>query len=112
MIDNGSIQGIGAVKDPELASYDLSKKIYKKHEMSGIFEILGLNGDISLLDNQRMVHLHTVLGDEHYQTHGGHLMQGKIGVTGEFMITPMKGKVNRTFNKETGLSLINPKETI
>jgi hypothetical protein len=110
-IDNASVKGIGAIKDPTLAYYDLGKKEYKSHQFSGIYEILGLNGDVSLLKGKRMLHIHTVIGDEAYNAHGGHLMHGIIGVTGEFVITPMGGKAIREFNKETGLNLISPSKS-
>ena len=65
-----------------------------------------MNGDVSILDKKRMLHLHTVIGDINYKTYGGHLVDGDIGVTGEITIIPMLGKAVRKYNEETGLNLI------
>lgn len=110
-IDNASIHGIGAIKQVTLAFYDLKKKKYMDKLFPDIYELLALNGDVSLLKGQRMLHLHTIIGTEDYNTHGGHLVNGVIGVTGEIMITPLQGKAVRTFNDALGLNLINPKKS-
>lgn len=107
-LNNASIHGIGAIQDPTIAYYDLSKQQYVPQAFSGIYELIALNGDVSLFERKRMLHLHTVFGDQQYQARAGHLMSGHIGVTGEIEITPMKGKAIRHFDSETGLNLVDP----
>lgn len=107
-INVASIAGLGAIQDPILAYYDLSQKKYLKKQFSGIFELLALSGNVSLLDDKRMLHLHTVIGDRDYVTYGGHLVGGTIGVTAEITIIPMKGTASRQYNEEVGLPLITP----
>jgi len=108
-LDNAAIRGIGAIENPTLAYFDLKKKQYLNQKFYGIYELLALNGDVSLDKGHKMLHLHTVIGTRKFTTLGGHLMDGSIGVTGEIMITPLTGQAVRSLNTATGLNLIDTK---
>ena len=70
------MSGIGAVKDVTVGFFDQKKKKYCKKTMSGHFEILNLTGNISLMDERPMVHVHIMYADAEYNARGGHLMAG------------------------------------
>ena len=102
------LMGIGAIKDPTLAYFNLTTKKYQNKTFAGIYELLSLNGNISQVKGKRFVHDHVVIGDDQYHTFGGHLMGGTVGVTAEIAIIPLSAIPKRVYDKDTHLSLIKP----
>ncbi|MCD6124684.1 DNA-binding protein [bacterium] len=102
----GFVNGIGAVKEPELGYFDLAEKSYKKKKFDGEFELLSLSGNISFIDNEPLVHVHAVLGRNDFSTIGGHLFSAEVSVTAEIVIIPWDmNELSRTEDQETGLKL-------
>lgn len=91
-INTASVQGIGSVKDIDIGYFNTTKHdyIHKKFNNED-FELLSLLGDISLKDNKPFAHLHVILGNNNYQTIGGHLFSAKVAVTAELLIAPLIG---------------------
>lgn len=56
--------GIGSLRNPVVGYYSEEEKRYRSIELSGTFELLSLNGNISLKDGKPFAHLHVTLGDE------------------------------------------------
>jgi len=106
-IKSGLISGLGSVTSAELGLYDLENKAYLKKEMNGIFEIASMNGNISFMDGQPYLHIHTVLSDANCKTYGGHFAMGVVGATCEIIVTPFNGKVSRFYSEEIGLNLLD-----
>lgn len=104
-LKSGSIIGIGAIKDPELGYYNLSKKEYKKELIKGEYELLSLIGNISIVEKEPYIHLHVVLGKEDFNTIGGHLFSATVSVTSELIITVVENEIERKKDEETGLNL-------
>ena len=102
-IKNGQISGIGAVKEIELGSYDIITKSYYKKYLSEIYELISLQGNITLKDNEPFIHAHIALGNHELEMCGGHLFEMKIGVAGEFIINKINSNIFRKFNKNIGL---------
>jgi predicted DNA-binding protein with PD1-like motif len=100
------ITGIGLVKDVVIAFFDIASKSYKEKSLEGAVELLGLNGDISWDGDEPVIHLHAVLGLEDGSVVGGHLLQARIGVTGEIFIHKIGTRLERERVEEFGLSLI------
>ncbi|RLF32363.1 MAG: DNA-binding protein, partial [Thermoplasmata archaeon] len=57
-------------------------------------------------DDEYLLHIHAVLGDENKKTIGGHFINGVINVTGEIVILKTKINAKRVFDKETGLKAL------
>lgn len=106
-IKGGSISGIGTLKDPVLGFFDLGKKEYDKREMKGDFELLALNGNISMFEGDTVVHIHTLISDSEFRSFGGHLFRGEITGTGELIIETLKEEINRKHNASENLNLID-----
>ena len=51
-------------------------------------------------------HLHVTLADVNFQLLGGHLNEAEISVTGELIVEPFSGVVERKIDQETGLNLL------
>jgi predicted DNA-binding protein with PD1-like motif len=106
-IKGGHITGIGAVKDVQLGYYDLHKKDYIRKTFSGEdYELLALNGNVTLRDGAPYVHVHTALGKSDFSLFGGHMFEAIVAVTAEIYITPFGLMPERQFNSDLGLATI------
>jgi len=102
----GMLQGIGSLTNIELGYFDLKEKQYKKKRIKGVYELLSLSGNLSQKDDEIMPHIHVIVGNDNYDTRGGHLFSAKVAVTCEIFIMPSKGRLIRKFDKKTDLFLI------
>jgi len=106
-IRGGHITGIGAVKDVELGFYELHKKDYIRKKFTGDdYELIALNGNVSLRDGLPYIHVHTALGRSDFGVFGGHLFEARVAVTAEIYITPFGMMPERTFQPGLGLQTI------
>ena len=103
-IGAASFTAIGAVSDPEIGYYNVLSKDYDRRTLSGNFELVGLIGNIGWRDGEPLIHAHAVLSSP-TGVHAGHLFQGTICATGEFVITRHEGELRRRLDPETNLPL-------
>lgn len=96
------LSGIGQVKNAQLG-YFKEKGNYSEELFTKPFELLSLTGNIVKQNDEYILHLHAVLGDENKKTIGGHFINGTITVTGEIVILKTKINAKRIYNKKTGL---------
>ena len=101
----GWINGIGAMENITLGSYNSQKKGYIKRNLSGEFELTSLIGNISIKEGNPFVHVHVNLSDEECNAYGGHLFSGTITATCEMIIVISKNKLSRKMNDKVGLHL-------
>lgn len=106
-ITAGTLQAIGAVEQPTISFYELATKTYNKQTLNGEYEVLSLLGNISLKDGKPFAHMHITLGDSTFATIGGHLNDAIVSITLEVIITPLATTLNRVFDEETGLHLLD-----
>lgn len=95
--------GIGAVGECELNFFDLKTKRYSTKKFKRELEIASLQGNVT---HDGIVHAHGVFSDRNMRTIAGHIERAVISVTGEIVILPLPGTLKRTFDKTTGLRLI------
>ncbi|MCC3144828.1 DNA-binding protein [Halanaerobium sp. Z-7514] len=102
----GSINALGAVFKVVFSYYDQQQREYISLEKEGDFEILNLNGNISLKDGEPMVHAHIILADQNGNSFGGHLEEGTKVFASEIQIEEFsKPDKNRKYDQATGLTL-------
>ncbi|PIS29808.1 DNA-binding protein [Candidatus Saganbacteria bacterium CG08_land_8_20_14_0_20_45_16] len=103
----GTFNVIGAVKGAKLGYYNQERQKYDGCvELDKKLEIASCLGNISLKDNEIMVHAHIVLADFEGQAFGGHLMPGSKIFAAEFHIQEYIGaELHRGKDQETGLPL-------
>ncbi len=104
------IRGIGALENVVLGRQIMGTGEYAPVKLEGVWDILTIEGNISLLDKQPMYHLHTALGslDENNfgKTVGAHFMDGDVAIVCEFFVTVYKDvKMNRVLDDQTQLKL-------
>jgi hypothetical protein len=108
-IRNGKITAIGAAERLKLGFYDGDGRKYQYKDFTGKYEITSLTGNISLIGKEPFAHMHINISDEAFHTYGGHLFEGYVSITCEFIIELFDTEYQRTFDEETGLYLINVK---
>ncbi|MCL5016489.1 MAG: DNA-binding protein [Patescibacteria group bacterium] len=106
-ITAAAISGIGSSKEAELGYYDIAAKEYRKKIYSRELEVVGLSGNISVLNNEPVIHLHGVLSNENYDTVGGHIHRLVVSATIEITIMVLRGEIHRKPDSETGLNLLD-----
>ena len=104
-IKAGFIQGIGAVNKAVVGAFNTGTKEFRPTELSGIYEITSLLGNVSEMDGEVYLHLHINLADEKCRTFGGHLKSAVISATGELAIETVEGEAGRKYSEEIGLNL-------
>lgn len=106
-IKGGRISGVGALEQVQLGYYELHDKTYiRKTFDQGDYELISLNGNITLKGGEPYVHVHTTIGDRNFQVFGGHLFEAVVAVTAEVHILPLGVFPERQPVKEIGLDLI------
>lgn len=106
-IEAAFVTGIGAVKDVTLGIFQRDKKEYSQKAFDGEYELLSLDGNLSMVDGEQFTHLHCVLSGNDYVAFGGHLFGATVAVTGELRVVPLGGRLERRLNPEIGLKLLD-----
>jgi hypothetical protein len=100
---------IGAVRDPEVAWFDESRKQFKAMALREQMEVLTLSGDITLgVDGQPTVHTHLALARSDGEAWGGHLIEATASPTLELYITTYPEPLHKRLDPATDLQLIDP----
>jgi len=92
--------GIGAVKNAEVAYYNIEKKKYVYKKFAPSMEVLSLNGNLGYFENKPVVHPHIAMAASDYTVHGGHLKEAEVSLILEIFITPLTKPITREWNKD------------
>lgn len=98
--------GIGAADEVILSYYNLPTKSYQDKTFSQEVEVLGITGNIAILDGKTVFHCHGTIGDEKYQVFGGHFKKLVVSATLEIYLSAFPGEITRGFDEPTGLNLL------
>ena len=107
-IEAASFQGIGAVSQVEIGSYDLEAREYRRQMLPDIYELLTISGNVTLKDGELFAHAHVTLGDHDLRVIGGHLFECTTAVTVELFLRPSDAKLGRELDDRVGLATICP----
>lgn len=105
-IRSGSVELIGAVSSARLGYYDQADRVYSDFVVEGDLEIISFLGNISLKDGAPFVHAHVCLGRGDGSTVAGHGFELTV-FAAEARLTAYGGEVTRSFDEETGLTLMD-----
>jgi predicted DNA-binding protein with PD1-like motif len=107
-IEGAWVSGLGAASDVELGFFQLNSKDYKRRKFGSMMEIVSLTGNLARDDKGKiMFHLHGAFADDDFQTIGGHVKDFIAGATVELFIHRSYKPMQRKFNDETGLQLLD-----
>jgi uncharacterized protein len=98
---------IGAVSRADLAFYSLKDKQYHPKTFEGEFEVTGLIGNSAMHEAEPIIHAHGTLADESFKAFGGHVTELVTGGALDTILTPLSAAVERKFDEETGLKLLD-----
>lgn len=108
-ITAGHISGLGAASQLKIAYYNIETKEYERKQFTEDVEILSLNGNIGVKDDGTLiVHMHGVFGRRDLSTFGGHIFSMVISGAGEIHLKEFRGDIHRSYDDETGLTLMCP----
>ena len=100
------IQGIGGCESAAVGVFDEIKKVYNETTVSGLLEMISLDGNLTYYEGKPYLHLHASFAyreDGEIRTLSGHLLKAVIGLTGEIVITPADGRIGRKYIEELGI---------
>ena len=106
-IQAATVQGLGAVDNVTVGYYSTAENRYLTKTFNKQFEMIALNGNISVKDDEPYLHLHIALSDENYMFFGGHLNSAVISITAEIFVTKIDGIIGRRVNEETKLNIFD-----
>ncbi|PTQ92702.1 hypothetical protein C8P68_11179 [Mucilaginibacter yixingensis] len=92
--------GIGAVKNAEVAYYNIDQKKYIYKKFLSSMEVLSLNGNLGYFEGKPIVHPHIAMAESDYSVHGGHLKEAEVSLILEIFITPVSKPITREWNKD------------
>jgi predicted DNA-binding protein with PD1-like motif len=104
--NGGFFIGIGAVEEATLAHYSVKNKKYTQKKIKRPLEIASLIGNVCFSEGKIIVHSHAVLADKNLKTFSGHLIEAKVSGTLEIIFFPFTKKIEKIYDKITGLRLI------
>jgi predicted DNA-binding protein with PD1-like motif len=99
---------IGALNKATLGWFDPQRKLYKKIPINGQHEVIAMSGDIALYQGNPVVHTHMVVGGPDGTTRAGHVLDAYVSPTLEVMVTVDPVAMQKRFDPETHLTLIDP----
>jgi len=107
----GYVVGIGAFRSARLGYYDPATKDYRPIAQKEQAEVLSLIGNLARKDPEPFWHVHVTLGLPDGSARGGHLLEATVGPTLELVITESPRRVERRYDPETRLYLLDPWQT-
>jgi predicted DNA-binding protein with PD1-like motif len=108
-VTSAHFTAIGALNGATLAWFDPQRKMYKKISIEGQVEVISMIGDIALYRGKPVVHTHMVVGTSDGTTRGGHVLDAYVSPTLEVMVTVDPMEMQKRFDPETDLTLIDPR---
>jgi uncharacterized protein len=107
-VSSAHFTAIGALNRATLGWFDPVRKMYKKIPIIGQHEVIGMSGDIALYQGKPVVHTHMVVGSSDGTTRAGHVLDAYISPTLEVMVTVDPIAMQKRFDPDTDLTLIDP----
>jgi predicted DNA-binding protein with PD1-like motif len=103
--------GIGALRWADIAFYDLENKRYLNKKFEENLEIISMLGNISTMNNSKVIHTHVCLGRNDYSTIAGHFNEGEA-ISCEIVMKKYKTVLEREKDEITGLNLLKASYTL
>lgn len=98
--------GIGAVRDAEVAYFDLQHQTYRTRKIREICEIVSLSGNVALVQGEPFLHAHVALAKGDLEVLGGHLLGAIVAVTAEVFLDVWEQHVTREPDPDLKLNLL------
>ncbi|MEG0928938.1 PPC domain-containing DNA-binding protein [Chryseobacterium sp.] len=109
-IQAGEVTGIGAIDEVTLRFFVPSTKRYVDKTFKEQMEVTNISGNVSVIGEEPLLHLHITLGREDYTALAGHLLDARIRGAGEFIFYPLNTRAVKSKDEEIGINLYNFEE--
>ncbi len=103
----GYFSAWGGFSQLTLKYYQVSEHTYKERTLVTQVEVVSQLGNIARLDGEAMIHAHTTVGNEDFQTYSGHLGTGMVKPLLAVCLTPFPGELRRVRDEQRNLSLLD-----
>lgn len=99
------ISAIGAITNAKIGYAYLEDEVikYNWQTYTEEYELITLDGNITMRDNESAVHIHTSISDENNRVIAGHLDNATVSIVCEMFIIIYDYKMDRKFNDKAGL---------
>lgn len=105
-----TISGIGSLNSATLGFFNPNSKTSKQKTFNEPLNMTSLLGNITIKDNEPVLNLNTTIAGDNYKAYSGQLLEAEVSLTSEIVITTIKGKIEKTFDPQTGLNLYDFKK--
>jgi uncharacterized protein len=106
-ITGASLTAIGAVRDTELAYFDLDRREYQTFGVPGVVELVTCMGNVAVLDGEPFFHVHATVGNSDGRITGGHLLKFTVAVSVECRLDLLATGLRRARDERTSLNLLD-----
>lgn len=101
-----SFSGLGAAKHATLGYYDLSSRTYQYRDFAENLEVIGMQGNLVMVQNEVVVHAHGTFSRRDFSCIGGHVKELVVSATCEVTVKVLSGKLERSHDETTGLNVL------
>lgn len=105
-IGGGFFSGIGTALEVTLSFYNVQTEEYEDVPIDDAMEIASLNGNISVMEGEPVIHVHGVFSKETMETVGGHIKRLVVAGTCEVALVAFDDPIVRRHDPATGLNLM------
>jgi hypothetical protein len=105
-IASATLSGLGGVKDIEVGYYELSEKKYHFKTYPDIYELVGMNGNITQVAGAPVAHIHATFSGHDNAVFGGHVNSMICGLSVEIHVIPHGVTIERKLDDDSGLKLM------
>jgi predicted DNA-binding protein with PD1-like motif len=102
------ITAIGGVQDARLGFFDKERKAFREETIDQQAEVTSLVGDVAVLGDRPVVHVHMNVALADGSVRGGHLLRAHVWPTLEVMIAESPRTLRKQHDAERGLDIIVP----
>lgn len=105
-VKTARVECIGAVRQVELAYYNHQKRKYEVKLFEEDMEVLTMLGNICMMDDKLLLHMHGTFGRRDFNVVGGHINRAVADPFLEVVLTPTVNVAYRKYDEELKLNAI------
>ena len=98
---------IGTAKEVTLSWYDIREKKYEDTTITDELEVLGVIGNIGVMEGKSAIHAHGLISDRALAVKGGHIKRLVVHATCEVSLVIASGTFERAYDPSSGLNLLS-----
>lgn len=101
-----TFSAIGSTDEIVVSWFHPDERKYHDHSLTKKLEVVNLNGNIAIANNEPAIHAHGSFSDVELHGRSGHVKKLIVSATCEMFLQTMEGEIQRGFDEQTGLHLM------